>query len=81
MLADYFVVCTACGQFVVSPEMARAVEGWLDQEPPAPWIAFVDLTGARIRVRTREVQSLVQCYTENRQVERAMRQALEGDGR
>ena len=66
---DYFVVCSHNAHWVVSLEMARFVEGCLDRRPPPHWVRFVDLSGARIRLRSESVE---QCTAEQRAVRRAL---------
>ena len=74
---DYFVVsgdrCTWC----VSTEMARLIEAHLDAEPPARWVRFVDLTGARIRLRTRLIESITQSAADQRASRRAFHRMLD----
>lgn len=67
---DYFVLSTREANWYLSTVMASAVELELTAAGPRDWIAFVDLTGARIRVRAGLVQYLAQCYAENRAEER-----------
>ncbi|MBK7715046.1 MAG: hypothetical protein IPI38_06450 [Gemmatimonadetes bacterium] len=51
MNTDYFLVCAECGHWSVSATMARAIEHQLARWLAPRWITFVDLTGARIRIR------------------------------
>lgn len=73
---DYFVVETSVGTWYVSTEMARFIEATLDETPQPRWLVFVDLTGARVRVRARTVMSIYQCTGDQRQAERAFSRAL-----
>ena len=50
---DYFLVVAHYADWFVSREMAQAIEASLNQTPAPQWVIFVDLTGARVRVRTR----------------------------
>lgn len=68
---DYFVVSTQAFAWFVSREMARAVEASLNEAPAPRWVVFVDLTGARVRLRTRLVECVCQCTAEQRELERA----------
>jgi hypothetical protein len=77
MRTDYFVVCAECGHWSVSAAMAQTIEHELTRWLPPRWVTFVDLTGARIRIRARDVRSVSQCYSENRHAERVFRRALE----
>ena len=56
METNYFLVCAECGHWPVSATMAGAIERQLGRWLPPRWIVFVDLTGARIRVRTDQVR-------------------------
>lgn len=67
---DYFVLCTREASWYLSTAMAQAVERELLVAEAEGWITFVDLTGARIRVRAGLIQCLAQCYAENRAEER-----------
>jgi hypothetical protein len=58
---DYFIIeCGDTAWYYVSTVMARAIEGRLDRWLRPRWITFVDLTGARIRIRAGEITSIVQ---------------------
>jgi hypothetical protein len=67
---DYFVLSTREANWYLSTAMARVVEPELQRAGPEDWIAFVDLTGARIQVRAGLVQYLAQCFAQNRAEER-----------
>jgi hypothetical protein len=73
---DYFVVSGDCGVWYISTEMARFVEASLDAVPPARWVKFVDLTGARVCLRTREIGCVYQSTAGQREAERAFGRAL-----
>jgi hypothetical protein len=73
---DYFVVCGELNTWVVSTEMARHIEACLDRVPPPKWVTFVELSGARIRVRTREIECIAQSTAEQRAAERAFNRKL-----
>ena len=70
--ADCFVLATRDTHWWISTAMARAVDAELATEPGARWLTFVDLTGARVRVRANEVTCLVQFFAENRAAERRL---------
>jgi hypothetical protein len=72
---DYFVVSIEADEWYVSREIAQFVEACLDQAPAPEWIAFVDLTGARVRVRARLILSVRQCSAEQRALARAFYRA------
>jgi hypothetical protein len=77
MDTNYFLVCAECGHWTVSARMAKAIEVELDRWVLPRWICFVDLTGARIRIRAKHVNSVSQCYAETRAAERSLRRRLE----
>jgi hypothetical protein len=73
---DYFVVGGDCGVWYVSTAMARAIDSSLAAVPQPGWVTFVDLTGARIRLRTRQIDYLCQCTADQRTAERAFFRSL-----
>ena len=77
METNYFLVCAECGHWSVSAAMARAIEQQLNRWLVPRWVTFVDVTGARIRIRTRDVRSVSQCYVEHRSAERTLRRLLD----
>jgi hypothetical protein len=62
----YFVLESGAGSWVVSREMAAFVERELDREPAPQWVRFVDVTGARVRLRTDLIRDLRQSSAEIR---------------
>jgi hypothetical protein len=68
---DFFVVSGDRSTWSVSTTMARHIEACLDARPRPRWITFVDLSGARVRVRARHIDSLTRSTAEQRAVERA----------
>jgi hypothetical protein len=73
--ADYLVVDARPAYWYVSPEMARAIEASLNATPVPVWITFVDLTGARVRVRARTIECVYHSTAEQRALWRAFRRA------
>lgn len=67
---DYFVLCTREANWYLSTAMARVVERELNLAGPDDWVTFVDIHGARIRLRAGLVQYLAQCFATNRAEER-----------
>lgn len=63
---EYFVVDSYAGEWIVSRVMAQFIEGVLDAWPRSRWIRFVDITGARVRVRAELIRSLRQSSAEIR---------------
>jgi hypothetical protein len=77
-LGDFFVVSTEGDTWCVSTEMARHIDTCLEAEPMPRWIVFVDVTGARVRVRSDRIESLTQRSVEQRAISRAFeRMAME----
>jgi hypothetical protein len=77
--AEYFVVIGEYSSWYVSTPMARLIEECLDAG--AEWVKFVDLTGARIRLRTRMINYITQHSADQRAMERDFnRRIRENDG-
>lgn len=77
--AEYFVVIGEYSSWYVSTPMARFIEECLDAG--AEWVKFVDLTGARIRLRTRMINYITQHSADQRAMERDFnRRIRENDG-
>jgi hypothetical protein len=83
-LGDFFVVSTEWDTWCVSTEMARHLDACLDADPLPHWITFVDVTGARVRLRADSVASLTQRSVEQRALgrrfERLAREERRMDG-
>jgi hypothetical protein len=73
---DHFVVSARSETWYVSTEMARHIEACLDVEHRQVWISFVDLSGARVRLRSRELEYLAQSTADQRAAERASHRRL-----
>lgn len=69
-LGDFFVVSTEWDTWCVSTDMARHIDACLDADPLPRWVMFVDVTGARVRVRADSIESLSQRSVEQRAVGR-----------
>jgi hypothetical protein len=61
--------------------MARFIEACLEADPAPRWVKFVDLTGARIRLRARLIDSISQSTAEQRASERALQRRLRREWR
>lgn len=72
----YFCVSTRSGHWHVSTAIARHIEACLDTEPRPNWIRFVDLSGASVRIRSRDVEYLNQSTPEQRALERQFNRAV-----
>ena len=83
-LGDFFVVSTEWDTWCVSTDMARHIDACLDADPLPRWVMFVDVTGARVRVRAESIESLSQRSVEQRAVgrrfERLARDERQRDG-
>ena len=72
---DYFLISAHYEEWYVSREMAQAIEASLNGAPAPTWVVFVDVTGARVRVRTRLIWYIYQCTAEQRALSRAFHRA------
>jgi hypothetical protein len=72
---DYFLVVAHFAAWYVSREMAQGIETALNQTPAPQWVTFVDLTGARVRLRARLIEYICQCTGEQRALARAFHRA------
>jgi hypothetical protein len=63
---DHFDVETRWGSWCVSAVMARHIETSLDVNDQPHWITFVDVAGARVRVRSEVIYAIVQSTVEQR---------------
>lgn len=70
----YHVVVTRQFNYVVSTVMARHIERELDRWPRPRWITFVDVAGARFRVRADAIEGIEQSSQESRDLLRRFRQ-------
>jgi hypothetical protein len=77
--ADYFLVVTHDETLPVSRERAMAVEATLREVPTPEWVTFVDVTGARVRMRTRLVEYVRQSTAEQRALARAFWRARDAE--
>jgi hypothetical protein len=78
---DYFVVAGPDFSTFVSTAMARHIEACLDRTFGPRWITFVDISGSRIRLRARQIQSISQCTADQRQRDRELTRALKKERR
>ena len=58
--SEYFVLESGAGEWVISRRMAEFVENELDRWPRPRWVTFVDLLGARVRVRVDLIRAIRQ---------------------
>lgn len=65
---EHFYLDSSLNGWTISAATARQVEAALDEWPPPRWISFVDVAGARVRVRTLDIRYLQQCTPESRRL-------------
>jgi hypothetical protein len=76
---DYFLVATSDEAWYVSREMAQGLEAALGETPTPRWVTFVDLTGARVRLRARLIWYVEQSTAEQRAKGRALYRARQAE--
>jgi hypothetical protein len=74
---DYFVLVAEDSCWYISAEMARTVDACLAADPAPEWAVFVDLAGARVRLRTRRIEYLVQSTAEQRATRRELERRMQ----
>ena len=74
---EYHVLVMRECNHAVSTVMARHVERQLDRWPRPKWVTFVDLSGARIRVRTAAIEGMEHSTPESRELRRRFREERE----
>jgi hypothetical protein len=72
---DYFVLYGEFGRFIVPRDTGIALLTCLDERPAPTWLAFTDLFGSYVRVRTRHVHALFECTGGQRAAERSFDRA------
>ncbi len=55
---DHHIVATTQFNYIVSTVMARHIERELDRKPRRQWIKFVDVAGARVRIRASVIKGI-----------------------
>jgi len=58
--AEYFVLASYAGDWMISRRMAEFVEEELNRWPRRRWITFVDVLGARVRLRAEMIKAVRQ---------------------
>ena len=74
---DFWYLRGEFGGFVISAAVARGIARALDRLIVPQWITFRDLSGSEIRVRSRDIRSLVEATKEQRAADRAFARARE----
>ena len=67
---DFFIVAGPFGAVSVTNETAARIDEVLDRESVPEWIVFDDRSGSRVRVRTREIRSIVESTAAQRAADR-----------
>ena len=73
MYADYWYVETPWNCYTVSLAMARELQRQLTRWPRPAWVSIVDLSGARVLLRSKMIMSLQQSSPESREMWRTFR--------
>ena len=71
---DHHVVLTTQYTYIVSPVMAQHIERELDRRRRPTWITFVDVAGARVRIRSSTIEGVEQSSLETRDLWRRWRE-------
>lgn len=74
---QWHVVYTRYAHYAVSGVMARHVEREVARWPRPRWVVFVDLGGARMKVRTALIDSVEQSTPDSRSLWRTIREQWE----
>ena len=78
---DFFVVRTASTVFCVTGPTAAIVERQLESRWAPAWLVFRDLSGSRVRIRTRDVIAVFECTAAQRAADRRFERAREREAR
>ena len=76
---DFWVVAVGYSCYGVTHEVARRIHATLDRWILPKWIVFPDRVGSIIRVRTRDIRSIVECTTEQRAADRRLDRARQDE--
>ncbi len=71
---DHHIVATTQFSYIVSTVMAQHIERELDRKPRRQWVKFVDVAGARVRIRTSLIEGIEQSSLETRELWRRWRE-------
>jgi len=71
---DHHIVATTQFSYIVSTVMAKHIERELDRKPRRQWVKFVDVAGARVRIRTSLIEGIEQSSLETRELWRRWRE-------
>ena len=75
----FWVLRAECGGWYLDARTARMLQRTLARWWPPRWIAFTDLTGARVVVRRQDVRALLECTIASRAAERRLERALQAE--
>jgi len=71
---DHHIVVTTQFSYIVSGVMARHIEQELDRRRRPVWVTFVDVSGARVRIRSAVIEGIEQSSLEARDLWRRWRE-------
>lgn len=72
---DYWVVSSPTAWYCVDEPTAERIQEELERRRPPRWLRFVDLFGSAVRVRSRDIDQVVESTIDQRAAGRAFRQA------
>ena len=78
---DFWVVCGPTSWFAVDEPTARHIVERLERRWPPRWLRFVDLFGSAVRVRSRDIDQVIESTADQRAAGRAFRQARQAEER
>jgi hypothetical protein len=76
---DHHIVVTTQFSYIVSGVMARHIERELDRRRRPVWVTFVDVSGARVRIRSSVIEGVEQSSLETRDLWRRWREQRKGE--
>ena len=74
---DFYEVVTQNDTWYVTAEMAEWIESRMDKWFKPRWVRFVDVRGACVRVRVRDIRSVCEAQADQRAAGRAFFQMLQ----
>ena len=74
-LGDYYVIAGEFGRVAVEVDTARRIKAVLDSWRPRTWIEFRDRSGSLVRVRVRQIRTVVESTALQRAADRRLERA------
>jgi hypothetical protein len=78
-LGDFYTVAGEFGRFAVDRDVARHIKAVLDSWRPRRWIEFRDRAGSLIRVRPRQIRSIIESTAAQRAIDRKLERAQQDE--